>query len=92
VNEWALLGIWAGTSGKESIVAHYASYMLRVWRSSRHDRAQWVAKLEDLHSGRGEQFTSRDALISHLCLVLEPEAGNGPDPPGSVENAGDQEW
>jgi hypothetical protein len=67
-------------------MAQYASYMLRVWRSSRHGRAQWVARLEDLHGGPSEQFTSKDALIAHLCTLLDPEARNGPDPPESAES------
>jgi hypothetical protein len=62
-------------------MAQYVSYMLRVWRSSRHGRGQWVARLEDLHDGRSEQFSSKDALIAHLSTLLEHETRNGPDPP-----------
>ena len=62
-------------------MAHYASFMLRVWRSRRHDHTQWVARLEDLHGGHSEQFSSKDALIAHLCQLLEPDARDGQVPP-----------
>ncbi len=63
----------------------YTSFMLRVWRSSRHGRVQWAVRLEDLQDGRCEQFTSTDALIDHLRQLLDPEARSGPDPLGSIE-------
>ena len=64
----------------------YTSFVLRVWRSSRHGREQWAARLEDLQAGRSEQFTSTDALLAHLRRVLDPDGRSGPDPPGNPEN------
>lgn len=63
----------------------YVSFMLRVWRSNRHGREQWVARLEDLQHGRCEQFTSADALLAHLHVLLDPDARSGPDPPEGPE-------
>ncbi|MGH2347043.1 MAG: hypothetical protein ACRDG4_17590 [Chloroflexota bacterium] len=68
----------------------YTSYLLRVWRSSRHDRVQWSARLEDLQAGSREQFTSADALLNHLRLLLDPDAPSGPDPPEHTEIPGDR--
>jgi hypothetical protein len=64
----------------------YTSFVLRVWRSSRHDRVQWAARLEDLQEGRCEQFTSTDALLAHLRRLLDPDARSGPDPPEGIES------
>ncbi len=64
----------------------YASFVLRVWRSSRHGREQWAARLEDLQDGRSEQFTSSEALLAHLHRVLDPDGRSGPDPPEGIEN------
>ncbi len=61
----------------------YTSFVLRVWRSSRHGREQWAARLEDLQAGRSEQFTSSDALLAHLRRVLEsPDQPKRPRPTG----------
>jgi hypothetical protein len=64
----------------------YTSYLLRVWRSSRHDRVQWSARLEDLQAGNSEQFTSADSLFAHLRSLLDPDAPSGPDPPEDMES------
>ena len=62
----------------------YTSFMLRVWRSSRHGRVQWAARLEDLQAGRSEQFTSTDALLAHLRRLLDPDGRC--DPPEGIED------
>ncbi|HVC83272.1 MAG TPA: hypothetical protein VNL35_22510 [Chloroflexota bacterium] len=64
----------------------YTSFVLRVWRSSRHGRVQWAARLEDLQDGRCEQFAGPDDLIAHLRGLLDPDAPSGPDPPEGVES------
>jgi hypothetical protein len=68
----------------------YTSYLLRVWRSSRHDRVQWLARLEDLQAGSREQFTSADALFAYLRLLLDPDAPSGPGPPEHAETPRDR--
>ena len=68
----------------------YTSFVLRVWRSSRHGRVQWAARLEDLQEGRCEQFASADALIAHLRRLLDPDAPSGPDPPEDADTPGDR--
>lgn len=68
-------------------MAQYHSFLLRVWRSSRHARRQWSARLEGLQDGQHRQFTDLDALLTHLRGVLDPDAragpgaSTGPDPP-----------
>jgi hypothetical protein len=64
----------------------YTSYMLRVWRSSRHGREQWAARLEDLQNGQSEQFAGPDALLTHLRRVLDPDDRSGPDPLEEIED------
>jgi len=64
---------------------HYRSYLLRVWRGSRHDRHRWSARLEGLQDGRRLQFTDLEALLAHLRALLDantPSGGGGPTPLG----------
>jgi hypothetical protein len=69
----------------EVCMPRYTSFMLRVWRSNRHGREQWAARLEDLQNGRSEQFAGPDALLAHLRQVLDPNERSGPDPPERIE-------
>jgi len=62
-------------------VAHYRSFMLRVWRSSRANGWQWSARLEGLQDGERLRFANLDALLAHLRVLLDPAAPSGPDPP-----------
>jgi len=63
----------------------YASFLLRSWHSGRHGRVQWVGRLENLQEGQCEQFTSIDALLAHLRLLLDPDGWCGSDPPEGRE-------
>jgi len=62
-------------------VAHYQSFLLRVWRSNRTNGRQWSARLEGLQDGERLQFANLDALLAHLHALLDPETPSGPDPP-----------
>ncbi|HEY8286309.1 MAG TPA: hypothetical protein VIJ28_18130 [Chloroflexota bacterium] len=68
----------------------HTAFILRVWRSTRHERVQWAARLEDLRDGRHEQFTNPDALLAHLRGLLDSEARSGPDPPEGTDTPGDR--
>jgi len=59
----------------------YESFLLRIWRGSRHDRPQWSARLEGLQDGQHLQFGSADALLAHLQALLAADPPGGPDPP-----------
>lgn len=59
----------------------YNSFLLRLWRGSRHGRPQWSARLEGLQDGRRVQFGSADDLLAHLQALLAADPPGGPDPP-----------
>jgi hypothetical protein len=64
----------------------YESFRLQVWRSNRHGRVQWSARLEGLQDGRHSQFNSPDALLSHLHALLDPEQPAGTLPTSWIEH------
>jgi hypothetical protein len=66
-------------------LVQYDSFRLQVWRSSRHDRIQWSARLEGLQDGWHIQFSSPDALLCHLRSLLDPDQPADPHAPGHVE-------
>ncbi len=66
-------------------MAHYQSFLLRVWRSSRTNGRQWSARLEGLQDGELLRFADLDALLAHLRALLDadtPSGGSGPAAPG----------
>lgn len=57
----------------------YRSFLLRVWRSSRHDRhRQWAARLEGLQDGQHRRFTDVETLLAELREALAADAPDGP--------------
>src|SRR5579859_5767689 len=64
---------WLRAVNWEAGIAHYDSFLLRVWRSSRHDRLQWSARLEGLQDGRHARFTSVEELLTHLRSLLSAD-------------------
>lgn len=65
----------------------YDSFLLRVWRSRRHARWEWVLRLEHLQTGRRRQLDDPAALAEALWTLVEAEQPCGPGPPatGGVE-------
>ena len=55
----------------------YASFRLQVWHSNRLGRIQWSARLEGLQDGHRMQFSSPDALLTHLRALLDPDQTTG---------------
>jgi hypothetical protein len=51
----------------------YDSYLLRVWRSRRRDRWEWVLYLEHLQDGLRQQFDDPAALVEALWALVETE-------------------
>jgi len=59
----------------------YDSYLLRVWRSRRHEGWEWVLRLEHLQDGRRQQLDDPAALVDALWALVDAERPSGPGPP-----------
>jgi hypothetical protein len=53
-------------------MAHYDSYILRIWRSISPTGAQWAARLEHMQHGESTQFASMEVLLAHLRHIAGP--------------------
>jgi hypothetical protein len=66
----------------------YLSYLLRVWQAAEDEQTIWRASLEEVESGRRQQFANLPALADYLMLVTTGLECEGADqrpgqPPGS---------
>jgi hypothetical protein len=59
----------------------YDSFLLRVWRSKRHDGWEWALWLDHLQMGSRQRFDDPAALVEALWALVVPEASMGPGPP-----------
>jgi hypothetical protein len=63
----------------------YRSYVLRLWRSSTEETADWRASLEEVQTGERLGFASLEALIEHLLTIVAgaTDRALGDEAPGS---------
>lgn len=67
-------------------MAHYDTFIVRVWRSIGTDGPQWRARLEHVQQPGTMQFGSLEALLEHLRAV----AGSlSAEPSGQVKTVPD---
>ncbi len=59
----------------------YRSYLLRLWRRSKHQQAHWHASLEDPETGTRVGFADLQALIAYLEAELNDLAIQEVPPP-----------
>jgi hypothetical protein len=69
-------------------VAEYDSYLLRVWRSRRHEGWAWALRLEHLQDGEVRRFEDPQGLVEALWALAEPARPAGPGPPQTGGQAG----
>ena len=65
-------------------MAHYDSYLLRIWRSAGDLGPQWAIRLEHMQQGEQHNFSSLEALLSHLRAVAGPLEGTQAGTAGDV--------
>jgi hypothetical protein len=60
---------------KEAYIAHYDSFILRVWRSVGDQGHQWSGQLDHVQRRQSWRFTSLDDLIQHLRRTVDSSIG-----------------
>lgn len=63
----------------------YASYLLRLWRTSGEEKTVWRASLESPHTGERLGFASLDDLFD----FLRQQTGVSSDPSGDKGETGE---
>jgi hypothetical protein len=66
----------------------YDSFLLRVWRSKRHDGWMWALRLEHLQGGARQQFDDPTALAEALWALAEAAPLAETEPPETEREGG----
>jgi hypothetical protein len=58
----------------------HEAYVLHIWRSRAVSGWQWAARLEHLPGGEQVRFTTPEALLAHLQVLVRRIDGEAPEP------------
>jgi hypothetical protein len=79
-------GAWGRRT--EADMPEYDSFLLRVWRSKRHDGWMWGLRLEHLQRGARQQFDDPTALVDALWALAEASPRAETEPPETKRDGG----
>ena len=76
-------------SEKETAIATYRSYLVRVWTNQGRTGPQWSARVEGLQDEQQQQFSDLETLLAFLRLRLLSGIEQHPLPSTDAESVGE---